>query len=358
MNEIIFLIVFIVFIAFALALDLGVFNKNSHVISFKESLMFSSLWVVLALLFFVFLRYGGHLLHNIDNMSQLAEVNLRYGHHIDFKDGATFAENLQLYRNQMSLEFITGYVIEYAMSIDNIFVMLLIFTSFGVEQKYYHRVLFWGIIGAVVMRFAFIFILSGLVHKFAWILAIFGVILIYTAIKMFVNRNKQQKVDIENNKVVKFVSKHFAVTSHFSEGHFFVKENGKKMITPLLLVLLIVEGSDVIFAVDSVPAIFSITQDQYLVFFSNIFAIVGLRSLFFMLSSLVNLFHYLKSGLSVLLAFVGVKILLESFTDIHISVGMSLAIILSVIVLCILLSLIFPPKDKQDKLQEIVVEEK
>ncbi|MBO4739990.1 MAG: TerC/Alx family metal homeostasis membrane protein [Bacteroidales bacterium] len=347
MNEILFLGIFIVLIAGCLTLDLGVFNKNSHIVSVKESLIFTVIWIGLALGFFFFLRFYGHLIHGIDSFETLQAINIKHGHNLSFSATTDFAEQLQMYRNQMSLEFITGYVIEYAMSIDNIFVILLIFTSFGVKEKYYHRVLFWGILGAIVMRFLFIFVLSGLIHQFEWILAVFGIILLYTAIKMFVKRNEQEEVDTKNHRVVKFVSKHFAVCDDFREEHFFVKENGKRMITPLFLVLIVIEFSDIIFAVDSVPAIFSVTKDQYLVFFSNIFAIIGLRSLFFLLSNMVQYFRFLKPGLSVLLAFIGIKMLLAVFGIAEISTGLSLIIIVSILVICILLSVIFPHKNKE-----------
>lgn len=353
MHEILILVAFLLFIAVILALDLGVFNKKSHIVSLKESLIFTCCWVGLALIFFILLRFFGDMLHGINDMTTLEAVNIKHGHNIAFKDGVDFATNLQLYRNQLSMEFLTGYIIEYAMSIDNIFVILLIFSSFGVQQKYYHRVLFWGILGAIIMRFLFIFAISELIHQFEWILVVFGIVLIYTAIKMFINRNKDEKVDPQNHKVVKFVSKHFAVTPDFREQKFFIKENGKKYITPLFLVLLVIEFSDVIFAVDSVPAIFSVTKDQYIVFFSNIFAIIGLRSLFFLLSSIVNLFHYLKHGLSILLAFVGVKMLLEVFELAHISTGFSLLFILSTLIVCILLSVIFPQKTAKKNYKQI-----
>ena len=351
MHEIFILLAFLAFIFIALAIDLGLFNKTAHKISLKESLVFTCVWIVLALIFFVFLRFFGDVIHGVPDMETLQAINLRNGHNIAFKDGADFATNLQLYRNQLSLEFITGYLIEYAMSIDNVFVILLIFTGFGVNEKYYHRVLFWGILGAIVMRFIFIFALSGLVHKFAWVLAVFGVILIITAVRMFINRNKHEKVDVENHKVVKLVSKYFAVSPRFHEEHFFIKENGKHLITPLFLVLLVIEFSDLIFAVDSVPAIFSVTKDQYIVFFSNIFAIIGLRSLFFLLSSIVNLFYYLRHGLSLLLGFIGAKMLLEVFDIIHISTVLSLLVILAILIGCILLSVIFPPKEVNQKIE-------
>ncbi|MDR1331800.1 MAG: TerC/Alx family metal homeostasis membrane protein [Tannerella sp.] len=347
MNEIMFFAGFLVLISIFLALDLGVFNKKSHIISVKESLIFTLVWVCLALAFFLFIRYFGDLIHNIKTPDDLTAINLRHKHGLVFDLNADFATALQQYRNQLSLEFITGYTMEYALSIDNIFVILMIFLSFGVDRKYYHRVLFWGIIGAIVMRFLFIFILSALIHEFEWVLAIFGIILIVSAVKMYMSRNEKEQIHVQDHKIVKFVSKHFAVTPDYAGQKFVTSIGGKRYITPLLLVLLIIEFSDVIFAVDSVPAIFSITQDSYIVFFSNIFAIIGLRSLFFLLSSIVNLFRFLKTGLSVLLAFVGIKMLLEITLHIPIGTQASLCVILSTLIICILLSVAIPAKKMQ-----------
>jgi len=348
MNEIVFLGSFLVLIFICLALDLGVFNKKSHEVSFKESLLFTLIWVSLTVVFFIFLRYFGHLLHHIENMDELIAINLRHKHGLVFNPDADFISNLQLYRNQLSLEFITGYAIEYVLSIDNIFVILMIFISFSVDKKYYHRVLFWGILGAIIMRFIFIFSLSALIHQFEWVLAIFGIILIISAVKMFLSRNKEEKISVKDHKIVKYVSNHFSVTPDYVGQQFFTKINHKRYITPLFLVLLIIEFSDVIFAVDSVPAIFSITQDSYIVFFSNIFAIIGLRSLFFLLSSIVKLFRFLKIGISVLLVFIGVKMLLETILNISIGTTASLILILSTLILCILLSIIIPKKADND----------
>ena len=349
MNEILFLSSFLLLIAFFLTLDLGVFNKNSHEISLKESLIFTLFWIILAVGFFFFLRYFGDLLHNITCIERLEEINQLHKHGLTFNPLADFDANLQLYRNQLSLEFITGYIIEKALSVDNIFVILMLFISFGTDKKYYHRVLFWGIIGAVVMRFIFIFSLSALIHQFEWVLAIFGGILIYSAIKLFFNRNEDEKIDVKNHKLVKFLSKRFPITPDYVGEKFVTKINGKRFLTPLLLLLIVIEFSDVLFAVDSVPAIFSITQDSYIVFFSNIFAIIGLRSLFFLLSSIVSMFRFLKPGLSVLLVFIGVKMLLEVLFHISISTQLSLLIILSILIICILLSVAIPKKVKNEK---------
>ena len=349
MNEAMFLAGFLVFIFICLALDLGVFNKKIHEVSLKESLITSIIWIALALVFFIFLQYFGHWMHNIHSMEDLIAINEKHNHGILFDPDADFLASLQLYRKQLSLEFITGYVIEKTLSIDNIFVILLIFTSFCVDKKDYHRVLFWGIIGAIVMRFLFIFSLSALIQQFEWILAVFGVFLVYTAVKMYLNRDKKEEMSVEHHPVVKFVSKHFRVTPDFVGHKFFVKIKRKHFITPLFLVVIIIELSDVIFAVDSVPAIFSITQDSYIVFFSNIFAIIGLRALFFLLSSIVNLFRFLKTGISILLAFIGLKMLLEIVFHVSIGTAASLVFILSTLVVCIALSLIIPPNEPIQK---------
>jgi tellurite resistance protein TerC len=221
-------------------------------------------------------------------------------------------------------------------------VMVLIFAAFGVQEKYYHRVLFWGILGAIIMRYAFIFLGATLVNQFSWILYVFGAFLIYSGAMMFFG-NDNEEIDAENHKVVKFASKYFSVYPKFVGKKFFIKEHGKSFITPLFLVLLIIEFTDVIFAVDSIPAIFSITKDPYIVFFSNIFAVLGLRSMFFLLVNVIQKFHYLQTGLAVLLVFIGVKMLahhwltLWGFTTIH-----SLFVIVGILTVSVVASLIFP----------------
>jgi tellurite resistance protein TerC len=253
---------------------------------------------------------------------------------------------LQLYRKNLSLEFISGYIVEYALSVDNIFVMVLIFTAFAVDEKHYHKVLFWGIIGAILMRFSFIFIGAALIQQFHWILYMFGVFLVYTGVMMYINRNNDDKIDPQNHAIVKFASKYFSVHPKFAGDRFFVKVNHKKLITPLFLVLLIIEVTDLVFAVDSIPAIFSITKDPYIVFFSNIFAILGLRSMFFLLVNIIDKFHYLKIGLATLLAFTGLKMLAANYVErIGLSTLNSLLIILGILAVSITASLVFPKKD-------------
>ena len=343
-SELIFISGFIVFILIMLSLDLGLFAKTDKPVSLKQAGIMSAVWIALSLGFYVLILNFGHLLHHIDSFAALQQINIDHFHHLKLNPN-DFAGSLELYRKNLGLEFITGYVIEYALSVDNIFVMVLVFTAFSVDPKYYHKVLFWGIIGAVIMRFAFIFLGSTLITHFHWILYLFGAFLVYTGISMFINRNKEDKIDPENHKIVKLASRFFAVHPKFEGDKFFVKIDGKKLITPLFLVLLIIEVTDLIFAVDSIPAIFSITKDPYIVFFSNIFAILGLRSMFFLLVNIIDKFHYLKVGLAVLLAFIGLKMLAANYVDkIGLTTGNSLLVILAILVISVVASLMFPKK--------------
>jgi tellurite resistance protein TerC len=344
-NETIFFAGFAVFIFLMLAFDLGVFNKKDHVIKYKEALVMSLIWVCMALGFYIILNTHGELIHGITNYDKIVELTTQYKHNIELIPG-NFEASLEIYKSNLALEFITGYLIEYALSVDNIFVIVLIFTAFGVRERYYHRVLFWGIIGAVLMRFLFIFLGATLIREFEWILYLFGAFLIYTGIMMFVKRNEDEKIEPENHPVVKFSSKFFNVFPKYVGKNFFVRKKGKNMITPLFIVLIVIEFTDLIFAVDSIPAIFSVTKDPYIVFFSNIFAILGLRSMFFLLVNVIHQFHYLKVGLSFLLTFIGVKMLAHDwlhsigFETIH-----SLIIIISILSLSIVASLVFPKKE-------------
>ncbi|MBO4489098.1 MAG: TerC/Alx family metal homeostasis membrane protein [Bacteroidales bacterium] len=346
MNEIIFLVCFIIFIAGLLALDLGAFHKKDHVVTFKESVRSTAIYVALALLFFLLIRYKGEILHGIHDNQSLIEVASKYHDHIDLSpDEAAYEDNLVKYRKNLSLEYITGYFIEETLSIDNIFVMIMIFMSFGVEKAYYHRVLFYGILGAIFMRLIFIMTASALIQRFHWILLLFGGFLIYSGVKMFIDRNKKEEVDVKNHVLVKFFAKRKLSTDHFDGHNFFTKVDGRWLVTPLFIVLLVIEFSDIIFAFDSIPAIFSVTEDPYIVFMSNIFAILGLRSLFFMLESVMDKFAYLKVGVALLLTFIGVKMLLPFiFHKEIITTGISLAVILTILVGSIVLSLLFPPK--------------
>lgn len=346
LHEIVVFIGFLVLVIFLLFLDIGVFNKKDHEVSFKEAFGFTVLWVSLALMFWCLIYFFGDRIHGPENMGELRALIDKFGHPIQITEN--FEESLRIYRQNLGLEFITGYLIEYSLSVDNIFVILMIFYSFGVEKKYYHRVLFWGILGAIVMRFVFIFISSALIQQFEWVLYLFGLLLVFTGVKMFIERNNEGNIDPTNHPVTRFVSKYFAVDKTYSGPRFFIKKDGKKYVTGLFVVLLVIEFSDVIFAVDSVPAIFSITKDPFIVYFSNIFAIIGLRSLFFLVMNLIEKFHYLKIGLSVLLVFIGTKMLVHHW--VALTTMQSLLVILSILVVSIVLSIIFPAhKDFKEK---------
>ena len=258
------------FVLVMLALDLGVFHRKAHVVSFKESIAWTVVWVTLALLF-----------------------NLGVAHYMG---------------DQKGLEFFTGYVIEKSLSVDNVFVFALLFSYFAVPPLYQHKVLFWGILGALIMRAIMIFLGAAIIAKFTWVIYVFGAFLILTGIKMVVKR--EEEIHPERNPVVKWFKKLMPVTSEYRGDKFFVRESGVRAATPLFVVLLLVEVSDLIFAVDSIPAIFAVTTDPFIVYTSNVFAILGLRSLYFALAGVMNKFHYLKIGLGVVLAFVGVKMLL------------------------------------------------
>ncbi|MCX6233045.1 MAG: TerC/Alx family metal homeostasis membrane protein [Bacteroidetes bacterium] len=347
-NEIIFFSAFLAFILFMLFVDLILVGKKSHIVSFKESISWTIIWVSISMLFYVIISFHGNWIHGIDTMEKLKYFIVIHDHSIHI-DGLDFESAIKVYNHNLSLEYLTGYLIEYALSIDNVFVIILIFISFNVQQKFYKRVLFWGIIGAIVMRFIFIFLSATLIQEFEWILYLFGLLLIFTGVKMFLTRNKEEKMDAEKHPVVKFASKYFAVYPRFVQQHFVIKKNRKTYITPLLIVLLVIEFTDVIFAVDSVPAIFSVTKDPYIVFFSNIFAIIGLRSLFFLLSNIMNKFRFLKVGLAALLTFIGLKMLFNhwlkdnGFTTAH-----SLYVVLGILSISVIASLLIPEKKAID----------
>ena len=296
---------FIAFVLAMLSLDLGVFNRTPHVVKAREALVWTSVWVALALVF------AGGL--------------------------AVFADR------QAALTFLTGYVIEESLSVDNIFVIVLIFQYFAVPAQYQHRVLFWGILGALVMRGIFIGLGAALLARFEWIIYIFGALLVITGIRMAVKGDEE--FDGEQNPVVRFVRKILPLTDGYRGKHFFSVENGKRHATPLLLVLVLVEATDLIFAVDSIPAIFGITRDPFIVFTSNIFAVMGLRSLFFLLAHVVTKFHLLKYGLAFILTFVGAKMLLESW--IHIPILVSLGVVVGVLAASIAASLVWPAPEPE-----------
>lgn len=343
MTRILFFIIFLLFIMMMLALDLGVFHKKDHEIKSKEAAIWTCIWVLMALAMTVLVRFRAEWIHGISSMEELLAFVSGTSLESLIQPGMGFGEALSIYRKEMANQFLAGYFLEESLSIDNIFVMIMIFVSFGIDKKYYHRILFWGILGAIVMRFAFIFALGALVDRISWVLAIFGVILIYSGIKMFRDKDDEQ-IDTASHPVVKFASKHFRVTPNIDGHNFFTKIDGKNYITPLFLVLLVIEFSDIIFAVDSIPAVFSVTTDPFIVFFSNIFAIMGLRSLFFLLSNVTDKFWLLKYGLGVLLCFIGLKMIGHEFLHIEISTVASLCVIVGILVCSVICSLIFPKK--------------
>jgi tellurite resistance protein TerC len=303
MVSIYFWIGFHVLIFFMLALDLGVFNKKAHVVPVKEAIGWSVAWICLALLFnvFVFLKFG----------------------------------------KTPALEFLTGYVIEYSLSVDNIFVFILIFTYFAVPEQYQHKVLFWGIIGALVLRGIFIFAGVALISRFNWIVIIFGGFLVFTGIKMLFQ--KEAQVEPEKNPVIRFFKRFLPVTEGLHGGRLFVK-NGKQLLaTPLFMVLIIIDVSDLIFAVDSIPAILAISHNTFIVYTSNIFAIMGLRSLYFAISGIMGYFRYLKVGLAFVLTFVGIKMLAEFF-HFEIPILLSLGIIIFILGTSVIASLLIKEK--------------
>lgn len=344
-----FFIIFSAIILCTLLIDLLYIGKDKHEISLKESVIWTSVWICMALLFYLLIYFYGHKIHNINSIENLNSYLSKYSPHIKVLN-QNFADGLSVYRKSIATDYITGYLLEYTLSIDNIFVILMILTGFSVNPKYYKTILFWGILGAIVLRFLFIFIGSALVTKYEWILYVFGAFLIYSGISMFLGKDHEEKKEVKDHFLVKFLSKHFNVHPVFAEHHFWIKINGKLFITPLLIVLILIEFTDLIFAFDSIPAIFSITRDPYIVFYSNIFAILGLRSLFFLLIKIIEYFRYLKIGISVLLAFIGVKLLFHNYLD---EIGFknyySLLFILTTLTLCIVASLIIPNKKNLNK---------
>lgn len=342
----IFFIIFGVVILTVLLIDLLYVGKDHHTISLRESLTWTAIWISLAIGFYFFIRYYGHMVHDISDWQTLKDYVALYNPSLRLPEDS-FESALEVYRNATATNYITGYLLEYTLSIDNVFVILMILTAFSVDPRNYKQVLFWGILGAIVLRFIFIFVGSALIHKFSWLLLVFGAFLVYSGIHMYIGRNRNQKIETRDHWLVKFLSRHFNIYPDYIQHHFWKRVDGKFYFTPLFIVLIMIEFTDVIFALDSIPAIFSITTDPYIVFFSNIFAIIGLRSLFFLLVKVVNLFHYLKVGISFLLVFVGFKLLFHHWLD---SIGYqtvySLYIIAATLVISILASVIFPERKK------------
>ena len=341
MTEILFLGGFVVFIAAILVLDMLVIDRKAHVVSIKEAGTWTGVWIGLALLFSVFLWFHGDMVHGIENMQDLQAVAARYAAHLKL-DASDFEASLQQYRHYMTISYISGYLIEKTLSVDNLFVMMMIFTSFGVGKNEYQHVLNWGILGAIVLRFIFIFLGAAIISRFDWILLVFGALLVYSGIKMYVNRNKKEEINVEKHPLVKFLTKTGRMYPKFMGDKFFVKEAGKWLLTPLFVTVLVIEFSDLIFAFDSIPAVFSVSLDPYVVFFSNIFAILGLRAMFFLLAAIADKFRYLKTGVCVLLVFIGVKMLIHKYFEIDAIA--SLLFIIAVLIISIGASLIIPQK--------------
>ena len=290
------------FVVLMLVLDLGVFHRSAHAVSIREALVWCVVWIGLALLF-----------------------NL----------------GIYLWKGPVkALEFLAGYLIEEALSVDNLFVFLLIFSYFRVDKRYQHRVLFWGILGAIIMRAIFIGMGVALIQRFHWIIYIFGAFLVLTGIKMATQGEKELRP--ERNPVLKLFRKLMPVTEDYVQGRFFVRRNGQSLATPLFVVLLLVESTDLVFAVDSIPAVLAISQDPLIVYTSNIFAIMGLRSIFFALAGIIQLFHYLQYGLSIILIFVGTKMVLSNVYKIP--VGIALGVVAGILAVSVLVSVLWPPK--------------
>lgn len=348
-NEVLFFGGFLLVIALMLTLDLGLFNKKDHVVKFGEAAGWTVAWIALALGFYLIINTHGDLIHGVNTYAELEIIKDKYAPHLTLIPG-NFEESMMIYRQNMSLEFITGYLLEYALSVDNIFVIILIFSSFGVRPKYFKKVLLWGVLGAIIMRFLFIFLGSALMQRFEWIIYLFGLLLVYQGGKIFFEGDGDEKIEPNKHPVVRFAAKYLPVYPKYVREHFFIPKQGKWMVTPLFIVVLIIEFTDLIFAVDSVPAVFSVTKDPYVVFFSNIFAIMGLRSMFFFLSNIMGLFRFLKYGLGVLLVFIGGKMLAHHYlTEIGFKTVYSLYVILGILAISILASLIFPEKKEENE---------
>jgi len=303
---------FILFVIACIAVDMGAFRRQPRVVTFREALVWSAVWFALAMLFSMVVA------------------------HLRGQEEAT--------------EFVTGYLIELSLSLDNILVIALIFAAFQIAPELQRRVLVWGILGALVMRGAMIGVGAALVHNFSWVLYVFGVFLLVTGIKMFFS--KPETVEPESNPVVRFARKLFPISPKLDGQNFFTKLNGRRALTPLALVLLLVETTDLIFAVDSVPAVFAVTQKAFIVFTSNVFAVLGLRSLYFLLAGAIGLFRHLKAGLSVVLAFVGAKMLLDphdqeaKWFQVKIPTGTSLLVVAAILTIAIALSITAARREK------------
>jgi tellurite resistance protein TerC len=297
---------FSLFILTMLSLDLGLFNRKAHTIRYREAWIWSAVWVTLAMVFagIVFYYLG----------------------------------------SQRGFEFVTGYIIELSLSVDNLFVFLILFSYFKVPAKFQHRVLFWGVMGALVMRLTMIFVGAALINRFHWIIYIFGAFLVYTGIKMF--RQEELDVQPEQNPIVRLVTRFLPISRHYDEEKFFTRANGKLTGTLLLLVLMVVEVTDLVFAVDSIPAIFAVTTNTFIVYTSNVFAILGLRSMYFLLAGVVDKFRYLRVGLAIVLTFIGLKMLISAF-GLIIPIKFSLGFVALVLIGSVVASLVVAPEGER-----------
>ena len=309
-EKTIFWIGFNAFVLLMLVLDLGIFHRKSHEVKIKEALVWSGVWIALALLFNIGIYFF-------------------------------YTPPPGLKPIDSAMQFFTGYIIEKSLSVDNIFVFVLIFSYFKVRPEYQHKVLFWGILGALVMRAIFIFTGVALINKFAFVIYIFGAFLILTGIKLALEKDK--KINPGKNPLLKLFKKFIKVSTEFDNGKFFTKENGKRIATPLLVVLVVVETTDLIFAVDSIPAILAVSRDPFIVYSSNVFAILGLRALYFALAGLMKLFHYLHYGLAAVLVLVGIKMILNHHFEAEIiSTEISLISVLLILAVSVILSIKYP----------------
>lgn len=305
-----------------MVVDLGLFHKQAHKITTKSALYQSIFWVSISTAFGLLIYFGGPYAH----LEGGVPVNL------NGSDAAVL--------------YFSTYLTEYALSVDNIFVILLILKYFKVDETYYHKVLFWGILGAIIFRAIFIFVGAILIHKFHWILYIFGVFLIYSGIRIYFE-DGDEKIEPEKNPILKICRKYLPISATDKGGQFFFKENGKLFFTPLFLVIILIETTDLIFAVDSIPAAFAITQNEFLIYTSNIFAVMGLRAMFFLLAGIIDKFYLLQKGLSIILFFIGAKMLLEIF-HVDLNVYLSFTVIIATLTLSIVFSVLIPRKEKAE----------
>ncbi|RNI29335.1 TerC family protein [Rufibacter latericius] len=303
-TNIVFWVAFNAFVLLLLALDLFVFHRKTHVVKIKEALLWSAFWIALSLAFNVGIYY--------------------------WKGSGP------------ALEFLTAYLIEKSLSVDNLFVFILIFNFFQVPQKYQHKILFWGVLGALFFRAVFILVGVALLAKFHFIIYILGAFLVFTGIKMATSSGEED-IDPEANPVIKFVSRYMPVTKRHYEGNFFVRLDKTLFATPLFLVLIMVETTDIVFAADSIPAILAISKDPFIVYTSNVFALLGLRALYFALAGIMQLFHYLHYGLSLILVFIGLKLILSDVY--HLNMVVALGVVAFILTTSVILSLVFPKKE-------------